>query len=295
VLSLPLIYNPAAGGGKGDMAPLLVRQFDRLGAQVKLMQTTAPGDAMRLAGEIAREGAPRMVVAGGDGTINEVVNGLAGSRTELAVIPTGTANVLALELEIPVAPDRACQLAVDGGSITVDLGRAGERYFILMAGVGFDALVIKNINPVLKRAIRRGAFPLSGLKTFFREKLSLLTISADGRETRGFFVIASNSRYYGGRFGPTPMASMADGLLDVCILKGRSLPQMIRFWVGALGKGTIASAVADNFRTAELQVSCKNGARVPVQTDGEVVGHLPVRISVAPAALRICAGRQPWS
>ncbi|GBE57621.1 diacylglycerol kinase [bacterium BMS3Abin01] len=291
----PLIYNPVAGGGKRDMGRDLTAEFRRLGVEVELLRTTGAGDATRLAREAVRAGVARLVAAGGDGTINEVVNGLAGSETELAVIPMGTANVLALELEIPVAPARACELAVKGNSITVDLGLAGERYFILMAGVGFDALVIKNINPALKRTIRRGAFPLSGLKTFFGEKLSLLTINADGRKTHGFFVIASNSRYYGGRFGPTPLASMADGLLDICVLKGRSLPEMIKFWIGALGKGTVDTAVAESFRATGIRVSCEPGVRVPVQTDGEVVAELPVSISVAPAALKICAGGQAWS
>lgn len=287
---LPLIYNAGAGGRGGDMGPQLIRNMRQAGAGVELLPTGGRGEAIAIAREVAAAGAGRLAVAGGDGTINEAINGIAGSDTELAIIPTGTANILALELEIPMQMDKACALAVRGNSVTVDLGLAGQRYFALMAGAGFDALVIKNINPVLKRTIRRAAFPLSGLSTFFRERLSPLSICSGDHRTQGYFVIASNARYYGGRFGPNPMASMSDGLLDICILKGRSFTEMIRFWTGALRKGTIDSAIAESFRSSEVEISCPPGADVPVQTDGEVVGSLPVRVSVVPGALKVCAG-----
>ncbi len=288
--NLPLIHNPAAGGGGKYTGGQLVAGLRRAGAEAELLPTGGRGDAAGIAAELAEKGAPRLVVAGGDGTINEVVNGIAGSETELAIIPSGTANVLALELEIPMKLDEACALAVHGASVRLDLGLAGERYFALMAGAGFDALVIKNINPVLKRTIRRAAFPVSGIRTFFREELSPLSIDSGGYHTEGYFVIASNARYYGGRFGPNPRASMADGLLDICVLKGRNLSRMLRFWVGALGKGTIDSAVAESFRSSEVEIGCPAGADVPLQTDGEVVGRLPVKISIVPEALKVCAG-----
>lgn len=287
--TLPLIYNAAAGGGQ-DISAQLTSHFRDLGTEVELLPTTGTGDATALAGRAAAANASRVVVAGGDGTINEVVNGLAGSDTELAVIPTGTANVLAIELEIPLEITRACELAVTGGGVAVDLGLVDGHYFILMAGIGFDALVIKNINPALKRAIRRAAFPLSGIGTFFREELPRLRIETDNHVTEGYFVIASNSRYYGGRFGPNPEASMADGLLDICVLKGKSLPEMINFWIGALMKGAIDKAVAETFLTNRVEITCDPDASVPIQTDGEVVGSLPAVITVEPLALRICTG-----
>jgi diacylglycerol kinase (ATP) len=291
---LQIIYNPAAGGRSRDLSSELAGIFAGLDTDIELRPTMSPGHAVTLARESAASGVKRIVIAGGDGTVNEAINGLAGSGTEMAVLPLGTANVLALELDIPTDLRRAAELAVASDASSVDLGLADERYFILMAGVGFDALVIKNINPLLKRAIRRAAFPLSGLRTFFSQKLSLLDISTEDHTTKGYFVIVSNSRYYGGRFGPNPLASMSDGLLDVCVLKGRTLPEMLNFWLGALRKGTIDSSVAESFRTNELEVTARSGKWVPVQTDGEVVGELPVRISIVPAALKVCAGRKKW-
>lgn len=288
--TLPLIYNAAAGGRHHDISRQLSECMLRAGARVRIHPVGAGRDTIATAAVIAESGARRLVVAGGDGTINEVINGMAGSGADLAIIPTGTANVLALELEIPTDFGRACALAVKGDSTAVDLGLAGDRYFALMAGAGFDALVIKNINPMMKRTLGRAAFPLTGLHTFFRETLPRLTIRSGDRETSGYFAIAANAAYYGGRFGPCPRASMTDGMLDICILKGRGLPQMLRFWADMVRKGAVDSKLADIFRASEVEISSDGSEDVPVQTDGEVIGSLPMRFSVVPGALRVCAG-----
>ncbi len=293
--TLPLIYNPTAGGGSEHKARKAARTLTELGAVVEMLPTTGPGSAIRLAQTAAERGIPRVLVAGGDGTLNEVINGLAGSGTELAVIPTGTANVLSVELGNPFRVEQAARLAFEGQSTAVDLGCAllGKRchYFVLMAGIGFDALVIKNINPVLKKSIRRAAYPVSGLLTFLQKDLPRLSVRSGGKEYQGYFVIASNSRYYGGKFGPNPDATMYDGLLDVCVLKGKKLQEMINFWVAALRMNTLDERLADYFRAGSLEISCASGEPVPLQTDGEVIGELPVELSVRPLALRIVTGR----
>lgn len=287
---LPLIYNPAAGRKGLKSAEKAVNVLDRLGVEPIPLQTAGPGSAKTLAAAVLSEGFSRLVVAGGDGTVNEVVNGIAGSGIELAVIPTGTANVLALELGVPQNITKACRIAVSGECISVDLGKAGEQYFMLMAGIGFDALVIKNINPALKKTIRRAAFPVAGLKTFLAKELPLLTVSAGDIEVEGYFAIAANSRYYGGRFGPTPAASMTDGLLDICVLKEKNFQTMIDFWFKALSSGTADSARVEYFRAAEVDISAAGGEEVLLQLDGELAGELPVHISVAPLAQKVCIG-----
>lgn len=287
----PLIYNPASGGAGERRARRAIRALESLGCRVEALPTSGVGSATSLARRAAKREVPRLLAAGGDGTINEVVNGLAGSDTELAIIPTGTANVLAMELGVPLKIPDACRLACEGDSVRVDLGLAGDRYFTLMAGVGFDALVIKNVNPVLKKSIRRAAFPVTGLVTFIQQDLPLLQVSAAGREVEGYFVIVSNSRYYGGKFGPAPEASMTDGRLDVCVLKGKGLQEMLNFWVAALRQSHVDSGLADYFQAEEVWISCPGGDPVPVQTDGEIIGELPLKVTVAPAALRVCAGR----
>lgn len=291
--SLPLIYNPTAGGQGARKVRQAVQALEALGVRAETLPTSGTGSAVSLARRAAEKGIPRLAVAGGDGTVNEVINGIAESGTELAVIPTGTANVLAMELDIPLDVGEACRLAARGDSTSVDLGIAGERYFALMAGIGFDALVIKNLNPVLKKSIRRAAFPVTGLLTFLKKELPLLSVRWGRRHSDGYFVIAANSRYYGGKFGPTPQASMTDGLLDICILKGNSLQEMINFWVAALKKEQLDEPLAQHFRSREIRVTCPSGAPVPVQTDGEVVGELPIRVAIVPGGLKVCAGANP--
>lgn len=288
--SIPFIYNPAAGGRGRKKAEQAVNALRRMGYNSVPLETGSPGSATTLAAAVAAEGWPLIVVAGGDGTVNEAVNGIAGSSACLAIIPIGTANVLARELGIPDNVKQACRVATQGERIRIDLGRADERYFTLMAGAGFDAMVIKNINPVLKRAIRRAAFPVAGLKTYFSRELPLLKVRARNRTTEGYFVVAANSRYYGGRFGPTPAASMTDGLLDVCVLKDASFSRMVEFWYKALKTDSPGDGMVEYFRTRELEVESTGSEPVLVQVDGELSGKLPVRLTVESLALEVCVG-----
>lgn len=291
--ALSLIYNPAAGGvglSSEHKARHAAEEMERLGARVELLPTTGPGSARELAARAVAGGATRIAVAGGDGTINEAINGFAAGETELALIPAGTANVLALELAVPFGVREASRIAVRGRATPIDLGLAGGHAFALMAGIGFDALAIKNLNPVLKKAIRHAAFPISGLKTFVREDLPLLRISSHGVLCDGYFVVVSNSRYYGGRLGPTPEASISDGLLDVCVLKERSFTGMVNFWVRTLASAKLDRTHAEYFRVASLEVSAPHGEQVLVQTDGDIIGELPMEFSVVPGGLKVCRG-----
>ncbi len=289
-MRLALIYNPMAGKSSERRARKITDALENHGAHVEPLATTGPGDATVLAREAAGRGFDRIVAAGGDGTVNEVVNGIAGRDVELAVIPVGTVNVLAKALSLPMHVSDACRVAVKGKSIQLDLGQAGDRYFTLMAGIGFDALTIRNLDPVLKRALKGAAFPISGIKTLIMEDLPLITVKWEGGETEGYFVIAANSRYYGGRFGPTPLAHMQDGLLDFCVLKEKSFTEMLRFWISTVRKEQLDEPLAEYFRTAAAEVTCPSGNEVLIQTDGEIVGELPVKIALIPGGLKVCVG-----
>lgn len=266
------------------------REMERLGARVELLPTTGPGSATGLAAQAVAGGATRIAVAGGDGTINEVINGFSPGKTELALIPAGTANVLALELAVPFGVREASRIAVRGRATSIDLGLAGGHAFALMAGIGFDAMAIKNLNPVLKKAIRHAAFPISGLKTFVQEDLPLLRVSGHGILCEGYFVVVSNSKYYGGRLGPNPEASITDGLLDVCVVKERSFASMVNFWLRALVNARLDDGRAEYYRVRELEVSAPGGEPVPVQTDGDIIGELPMIFTVVPGGLKVCRG-----
>ena len=284
---LPFIYNPVAGLRGRKKAEKALRYLEKRDIEIVVLETSGKDSATMLAQAVAAEGWPRIVVAGGDGTLNEAINGIAGTAAELAIIPTGTANVLAKELGIPDDLKHACAIAVEGESRSVDLGLAGERYFALMAGIGFDAMVIKNVNPVLKKAVRHAAYPVAGLKTFVNEELPLLKVITGEHSIKGFFIVVANSHYYGGRFGPAPEASMTDGLLDVCVLKEKSFAKMIEFWYKALKTEKVAGPWVEYFRTAELEIAAPSGETVLVQVDGEVVSELPVRVNIEHHALNV--------
>jgi YegS/Rv2252/BmrU family lipid kinase len=293
-LNVALIYNPTAGSAgisAERKAVTAAKEMAKLGARVTFMPTSGPGSATDLAREAVASGVRRVVVAGGDGTINEAINGFSQGETELAVIPAGTANVLAMELGIPFRVKEAAHIAVTAAAKAIDLGVAGNRYFTLMAGVGFDALAVKNLNPVLKKTLRQAAFPISGIKTFVREDLPLLRVETlDGNLTEGYFVVISNSRYYGGHFGPNPDASADDGLLDVCVLKHKNFTAMASFWLRSLASSRLDQDEAAYFRAGEVTVTCPEEKTVLVQTDGDVIGELPMRFHVIPGGLKVCKG-----
>jgi len=287
---LAAIFNPVSAGGrfKKDL-PLIVGSLRGLGFEVHEMPTEATGHAIELAREAVARGYETVCAIGGDGTVNEVVNGIAGSGATFAIIPTGTVNVLAMELGIPLDPPDACQLAAQGHAIDIDLGRAGDRYFALMAGAGLDAAVISAMNPALKRALKEAAFAIQGVASYFAGDFPRMLVAAEEASVEGYFVVVGNSSNYGGAFGITPVADMRDGLLDVCVLTDKSFLQMSYYWLAALVSSHLKHPKVEYFRTERVDLSLAPGeeGEVLVQTDGEMAGRLPLTIEVAPLALNV--------
>ena len=283
------ICNPHSGGGgyRRDL-PLIFEALRGLGYEVEELQTAEPGDATRLAGEAVADGFDVVCALGGDGTVNETVNGLAGSDVPLAIVPTGTVNVLAMELGIPLEPPDAVRLLSTGTVSWIDLGLAGERYFGLMAGVGMDAAVVASLHPAMKKALKEAAFAVQGLATYLTHEEPLIRVTCDERTVEGYFAVFGNSSNYGGAFGITPLADMRDGLLDVCVLKDKSFFSTIWYWTAALINAHIKHPKVEYFRTERASVTAvEEGKEVLVQTDGEVAGRLPLECRVVPRALRV--------
>jgi YegS/Rv2252/BmrU family lipid kinase len=286
---LAAIVNPESGGGEyAGEVPLLLAALEGYGYEVTRFDTAAAGDATRLAREAVAAGFDVVCTVGGDGTVNETVNGLAGSNVPLAIVPTGTVNVLAMELGIPLEPADAVRLLESGTVSWIDLGLAGERYFTLMAGVGMDAAVVASLNPRLKRLLREAAFAIHGAHTYFQREEARIRVSCAEREVEGYFAVFGNSSNYGGAFGITPLADMRDGLLDVCVLKDASFLSTVWYWTAALLNAHISHPKVEYFRTDRALVEALDpGAEVLVQTDGELAGRLPMECRVVPQALRV--------
>lgn len=290
-MRIAAIFNPYSGGGgyRRDV-PLIFAALRGLGYQVEELQTEESGDATRLAREAVAAGFDLVAAVGGDGTVNETINGLACSDVPLAIIPTGTVNVLAMELGIPLDPPDAVRLlGGDAGHISwIDLGLAGDRYFGLMAGVGMDAAVVASLHPAMKKALKEAAFAVQGLATYLTHEEPLIRVTSEERTVEGYFAVFGNSSNYGGAFGITPLADMRDGLLDVCVLKDKSFVSTVWYWTAALINAHIKHPKVEYFRTESARITTvEDGKEVLVQTDGELAGSLPMECKVVPRALRV--------
>lgn len=283
-----VVFNPHAG-----QAGSLERELDaaadvwrEAGWQVDFCPTEAAGDGRRLARLAVERGYDLVVAAGGDGTINEVINGLAGSRVALATLPLGTMNVWARELRLPLQPRAAASALLSWQVRPIDLGRAGDRYFLLMAGIGFDAAITAAVRADEKRRLGALAYVLRGIEIALSIRGTRARIELDGRAIKGrvLMVLIGNSQLYGGLVKITHRASIDDGLLDICVIYGDSFLSALRHAVSIIRRSYSHDPDIAYYRARSIRVSAS--PRLPVQVDGDPIGATPLTFSVAPGALR---------
>jgi diacylglycerol kinase (ATP) len=231
---------------------------------------------------LAREAEPgfdAIVVAGGDGTFNAVVNGLRSSQVPVGVLPLGTANVLARDLGLPRDSEQMAGLIAAGPTSPVWPGRIGSRAFVMMASAGFDSEIVAAVRPGLKRRTGRLAFAWAILVRLWRYRASELLVRADGLEYRVAGVVAAKGRHYAGPFVVAPGAKLSEPTLELVLLRAGGRFAVLRYAI-ALVFGLIPRVSGITIlRVREALVLGEPG--VPVQADGEIVGYLPVRIGVA--------------
>ena len=280
VRTIKLIANPTAGRAGGKKLELAAGYLSGKGVTVDICITQKRGDAL----EAARSAAtcaqrPDIAVAcGGDGTINEVVNGLAGSTVRLGVIPLGTVNLYAMETGIPMDVKGACDVLLYGKSRRIRLGRVNDRYFILMAGVGFDADVVYRIDLALKRKLGRVTYVLTGLGRLARYGYGHVEVEFDtSRKVSGYSVVAGNMKFYGGRLSVTPYADFLKDQLDVCVFKGKGTFNMIRYTWGVM-RGKHLKFEDVEYVTAKT-VRITSAKKTYIQIDGDACGILPAELS----------------
>ncbi len=289
-----VIFNPTA---KGDKARHFRQHLAEIGADATMRQTRGPNHARALAAEAVREGFDLIVAAGGDGTLNEVLNGIAGEpagceRTRLGVLPLGTVNVFARELRLPLGLRASWETIRRGRERRIDLpcvefaGAQGKatRYFSQLAGAGLDARAVELVDWNTKKMIGYLAYVLAGLRAL-RQAPAKITVKTGRDELTGETVLLGNGRLYGGNFRVFPEAGLGDGLLDVCVF-----PQMrwgTLFWCTprAMVLGTLPARAVRRVQVATLTLH--SASSVPLQVDGELAGHLPATFSVARQALRV--------
>jgi diacylglycerol kinase (ATP) len=281
-----LIANPTAGGNAAGKIRRAVRCLQEQGAQVELFLTSARGDA-RAAASAAALRSPveisRVVVAGGDGTINEVINGLAPSPIPLAILPFGTTNVFALEAGIPFDVAGACRVAVHGVAQPVCLGKAGQHLFLQVAGAGFDANVVYGMRPWLKRRTGKLAYVISGLEQLWRPASPLAVQLDDGSCRTAYAAILCNGRLYAGRFVLTPRAQCFDASIDVMLLLRPGVRSLLSLVGRVLSKRQLLPPATEVLRAKKIRI---NGSG-PVQADGDFIGMLPMEFTMVTGALSI--------
>ncbi|MEM8531349.1 MAG: diacylglycerol kinase family protein [Chloroflexota bacterium] len=283
-----VIYNPAAGQS-GNLTRDLndACAFWRShGWRVDLQPTTAPGDGPHIARAAARRGYNVIVAAGGDGTVNEVINGLVGTEAALAVLPIGTVNIWARELGIPLQTRAAAEAILYGQVRQVDLGRANDRYFLLMAGVGFDAAVTAEVGSKEKRLLGVFAYAFRAIQLAWRFQGVRTHVIVDGKPIHGriLMVVVGNSRLYGGFVKLTVRATINDGLLDVCVIKGKTLRGAPSRILSIITRRYHLDSEVEYHRAQNVEI--RSSKPLPVQVDGDYIGHTPMSFEAIPSALR---------
>jgi len=290
-----LISNPKTGrysSRRRQLRPIqdVVSRLESLGLNVDLQLTSGPGDAAEIAARAARNGYSDVIVAGGDGTINEAIQGLAGTDARLAIIPRGTANVLALELGLPLDEEQAVAVVAKGKSREIYLGLMTDettnqsRHFVLMAGIGLDASVVEGVQPSLKKRIGKGAFWLSGLSHLANWNPQPFTLEINGDKYNATFAAIGKAPRYGGDLAITPGARLDQREFEVCIINTTSRRRYLALLSYAMRNGMPRDKPEVRFVNA-VSVQAYGDARV--QVDGELMGALPMRFEIAPHSLEV--------
>jgi YegS/Rv2252/BmrU family lipid kinase len=288
-----LISNPKTGRyGSRRLRPIpeLASSLESLGLKVDLRLTSGPGDAAEIASRVARNGSSDVIVAGGDGTINEAIQGIAGTNARLGIIPRGTANVLARELGLPLDDEQALQIAAQGKTRKIYLGLAIDettnerRHFVLMAGIGLDASVVRRVQPSLKKRIGKGAFWISGLSHLATWNPKPFTLEIEGQKYTGTFAAIGKAARYGGDLAITPGARLDQREFEICIIDTMSRLRYLHLLSYAMRDGMPRNTPEVRFVKA---TSVKAYGDSQVQVDGELIGHLPMRFEIAPHSLNV--------
>lgn len=267
------------------------KALGKYGAEVETRATDAPRSAGTLAARAAREGADLVVVAGGDGTINEAAQGLVGTDIPLGVLPAGTANVLGREMRVPGNLGEAAAALLAYPAQRISTGRIQTREeesrpFLLMAGAGVDAHIVYSLNASLKQRFGKLAYWLAGFSQFGRT-FEEFSVRVAGREYQASFALISKVRNYGGDLEIAQQVSLLDDEFEVVLFHGRQSWRYLKYLAAVAMRRHIGIKGVTVVRSRQVEMSQAPDDRVFVQVDGEFTGHLPARAEIVPASLNL--------
>ncbi|OGN99536.1 MAG: hypothetical protein A2Y90_02180 [Chloroflexi bacterium RBG_13_52_12] len=295
-----VIVNPTAGAGKtGRLWPRIMGLFKGHGLRFEHDITEAPGHAIELAKNAAKKGYDMVVSVGGDGTINEIVNGLYASGSIgdalLGIISTGTGSDYIRTVGVPRKIEDACKCFLQPKKFTVDLGvveykkngGTAERLFVNFAGMGFDAEIVRRTTQQYKSLGALPSYLMGTLTTILTYRNKDISLILDGEETerRVCTVVMNNGRYGGGGMFTAPNADIADGLFDVMIIENISKLDLL-YSLPRVYKGTHLTHPKVTMKRAKT-IEIRSTQKMQLQADGELLGEVPARIRILPLALNI--------
>lgn len=295
-MAIPIIINPAA---RSTLAARMVRRAEALQPSPELHFTERAGHATELAERLAREGHEIVVAAGGDGTVNEVLQGLCRVNAErpdpathcaLGTLPAGTMNVFAYESGFPSHRDieHPWRVITDGTRRSIDLWMANDLYFLQLAGVGLDAEIVRRTTWDMKKRYGPLSYAMSAMDVLSSEQPLLSVQVPDRPEMDASLVLVGNGRNYGGRFPMFRDAQSSDGLLDVIVLRGRL--HGLHAWQILRGTWLDGYDLAEDVDYLQAETLTVSGDRpAAMQLDGELAGESPVTFRRAPFSLRIAS------
>ncbi len=282
-----LIANPVAKRFSLRRLEKAVRLLNIKGIDVNVRLTSFKGEAESLARNLSD--GDTIIAAGGDGTFNEVINGIALKAIRMAIIPMGTTNVLAKELGIEENIEGAVARILHGKEHILSLGQIFlkephiSRYFCLMAGIGFDGEAVYSCSSLLKRPLGKASYILSGLRTLIRFNPAPLVISFNSGRKTGYSAIIGKASKYGGHFRITPDASLFNPDLYIYLMHGRKRLDILRYVTAIIFGKHLGLKDVKYFRASEIDIQ----GMAKVQVDGDFLGYTPATIKVVPDALRM--------
>jgi YegS/Rv2252/BmrU family lipid kinase len=286
-----VIYNPTSGRRRRERLSAVLAALQNEGAQVELRETARAGDAEEIA-RMCGHDIDVVVAAGGDGTVNEVINGLLareqGPLPALGLIPIGTTNVLARDLGMPVKAAALGRLLAHGNAHSIYIGKSNGRFFSLMCGVGLDARVVDRTSLRLKKKVGKLAYVLQGLRELMAYVPRRYRVSIDDSKTfEASSVVVANSRFYGGEFQLAPEASLRKPELQVCLFQRDGRWSALLYLIG-MATGHISRM--PGYRTVPAsKVLITEHYGDPAQLDGDSRGRVPLDVSLCERPLPVIA------
>jgi len=291
-----VIYNPKAGKLRNrgrDRLERARRLLSESGYETILAPTSGPGAAVGLARGAVAEGVGLIVAAGGDGTVNEVAEGMVHSRVPLGILPAGTANVLATETGMSGDLETAARDLLTYTPERISVGRAhfnnggpGVRHFLLMAGIGLDARMIYSLSAPMKTNLGKLAYWIVALSHLGR-RLEEFSVEVLDRDYRCSFALVSKVRNYGGDLSIARDTSLFDDQFEVVLFRGQNSARYLQYFLGVMLNRLRGMKGVTILRAPKLRVSPVRDKRVYVQVDGEYVGHLPGSVEIVKDAITL--------